>query len=558
MATIGNINVGMVLDASGFARGLGDAGAEVKAFQGNVVNLGSTLRGLAVGFGALKVGTFLFDASKQAAHAQEAINSLSIVFGDEAGKMQMFASDMAKSFNVGVNSMLDAQNQIGSIFQGAGFKGGDVKDMTEGLTKIAMDMARLKDTSFELSKDKFLSGLSGEQEPLKAFGIVFDEATVKAKGLEMGLGGLGREMTAQEKVLARYAIFVDKTKFAMGTAAREATGAAAQFESLNGAWENLSVTIGETFAPALGRFLGDLSTGLMTVDKLWKDNEASATTWLTGLTANLGVATTGMGAFAESIGLVGDSIEGLGSVFKSLQSNVTRGVGKGAGLLGGIIGENSGKLGVGDFFKVFGVNGGVAAGGNLVLNKLGVGDFFKVFGEDLDRLSDEQAGKLGEALIGPSFSERIKKSFDEIRAEAERTRLALANKPIKIPTVKQAAGPGTQMQTKRDIQNVAAILGSGAMFGNPLGGLTAIVGAEAQRDALKRGPTATAFSGIARGGSQDAASTILRARYGGSKDPVAANTKKAADEIAGLRKDFKQGFKIKEGMAAGVELFEIK
>ncbi|WP_165074279.1 phage tail tape measure protein [Paludisphaera rhizosphaerae] len=523
MATIGNINVGMVLDASGFARGLGEAGAEVKGFQGNVVGLGSTLRGLAVGFGALKVGTFLFDAAKQAAHAQEAINSLSIVFGDEAGKMQMFASDMAKSFNVGVNSMLDAQNQIGSIFQGAGFKGGDVKDMTEGLTKIAMDMARLKDTSFELSKDKFLSGLSGEQEPLKAFGIVFDEATVKAKGLEMGLGGLGHELTAQEKVLARYAIFVDKTKFAMGTAAREATGAAAQFESLGGAWENLSVTIGETFAPALGNFLGDLSTGLMTVDKLWKDNEASATTWLTGLTANLGVATTGMGALAESVGLVGDSIEGVGVMVKDMQAKTTWGIGKGAGLLGWIIGENDRTLADGGF-----------------LNKFGVGDFLKVFGEDLDRLSDEQSGKLGEALIGPAFSERIKNSFDEIRAEAERTRQALASKPILIPMLPQRimtkmqpmplgmgmAQLATGFPGQMGMGGLGAIGGMGAMAMGANNLINAgMGGAIGLTNPLSNSPM---FSAAYRRGSAEAASAETRLRYGGGKNDVANNTRRTA------------------------------
>uniref|UniRef100_UPI00197FAAD9 hypothetical protein n=1 Tax=Paludisphaera rhizosphaerae TaxID=2711216 RepID=UPI00197FAAD9 len=68
---------------------------------------------------------------------------------------------------------------------------------------------------------------------------------------------------------------------------------------------------------------------------------------------------------------------------------------------------------------------------------------------------------------------------------------------------------------------------------------------------------AQGFAGLAQAGSREAYSTILRTRYGGEKDPVAENTRKVMNELVGLRKDFKQGFKIKEGMPTSPELIEI-
>ena len=569
MASLGRISVGMSLDATQFDKGLSHVHSEVRTLAGDVDRmggmlkgslggfnkLGGALKGLVVGFSVYKVSGDLYDMAKAAAHAEESVNSLGIVFGDQADKVRKFAGDMARGYKVGLNSMLDSQNQIGSIFQGVGFKGPDVQAMTEGITRISMDMARLKDVTFEMSKEKFLSGLTGEQEPLKAFGIVFNEATVKAKALEMGMGGLNGVLTEQEKVLARYKLFVDKTAFAMGTATREAKGAAAQFEALGGAWENFSITVGELVAPKLASFLGDLSDGLQVADRLWKDNEASATSWLTSLTSGLGVATTEMGAFAEAVGLVGDSVEGVGLIFKDMQSKTTWGVGKGAGLLGAIIGENDPKLADGGF-----------------LNKLGVGDFFKVWSEDLDRLANDQQGKLEKALVGPSFSERVKKAFEEIRAEGEATRQALAKRPITIPTAPKVQ----RMQS----QQVGAVMAQAAAgwpmlgMGGPLGlvggmgamaaGAQGLIGAGMGEQAgLLKSALATGlkgdqgFSGIARAGSQEATSTILRTRYSGTKDPVARNTQKTADGVAQLVKAFERGFKIREGMPTSPQLIEI-
>uniref|UniRef100_UPI0013EBAACE hypothetical protein n=1 Tax=Paludisphaera rhizosphaerae TaxID=2711216 RepID=UPI0013EBAACE len=416
MASLGQISVGMGLDATQFDKGLSHVQTEVRTLAGDIDRMGSMLRaslggvnklggmlkGAIVGVGVYKVAGDLYGMAKAAAHAQESVNSLSIVFGDQADEVEKFSRDMAMGYKLGLNSMLESQNQIGSIFQGVGFKGGDLQAMTEGISKIVTEYAALKDLDFDVVKDKFLSGLSGEQEPLRALGINFDEAAIKAKALEMGLGGLGRELTAQEKVLARYGFFVDKAAFAMGTAAREFDGSAAKFASLDGAWENFSITVGDLVAPKLASFFGQMSDGLQVMQKLWQDNEVSATTWLTELTSGLGVATTGMGGLAEAIGLVGDSVEGLDVLFKDMQSKTTWGVGQGAGVLGAIFGD---------------------------------GSFFKIWSEDLDRLANDEAGKLQEALIGPSFSERVKKAFEEIRAESEKTRQALASKPLVVPTL---------------------------------------------------------------------------------------------------------------------------
>lgn len=267
MANVGEISASMVLDATDFGSGLDHAKTEVRTFGHTVDSVGSTVKGFLGGFAAYKVGGFVVDIAKQAAHAEEAVNGLAVVFSSRATDIEVFSRKMADEFHISINDILDAESRVGSIFQGAGLDDNKVAEFSKNIGTLAVDYARLKNTPIDASFEKMLSGLSGEAEPLRAFGIFLDEDAVKAKALQLGLGDLHGELSAGEKIQARYALIMDKGTVALGTAAREATGAAAQFEALAGEWANLKVDLGEVVAPHVATVFGDLAAGLAGVRK---------------------------------------------------------------------------------------------------------------------------------------------------------------------------------------------------------------------------------------------------------------------------------------------------
>src|SRR3546814_10879060 len=95
------------------------------------------------------------------------------------------------------------------------------------------------------------SGLSGESEPLRDFGVFLTEANVKAKALEMGLTGVGDELTEQEKILARYQLVLEATKNAQGDVARTSDSTSNQMRRAAAAFEELRVAIGMKLLPVV-------------------------------------------------------------------------------------------------------------------------------------------------------------------------------------------------------------------------------------------------------------------------------------------------------------------
>lgn len=491
MARLGTISVGMELDATHFGSGLSKVSTEVRTFSGDVDRLGGAMKAaFAIGglaYGGAKVGGFLMDVSRMAANAEDSVNALTITFGDQAGKVEGFARDMASAYHLGLNRVLDTQNQFGSIFQGAGFDEKQIAQMTEGMTRIALDQTRLRSGfTFEEMKRKFLSGLTGEQEPLKAVGLTFNEATIKDQAKKMGMGDGKGDLTEQQKVLARYAYFVERSKVAMGTAAREADNLAARISGITGAWEDMQLMVGQMVAPTIAGFMDDLTTGLQVGAAMWNENSSASTSWFTSLTADLGVATSGMGLFAESIGTVGDVIQTLGKDFQNWSYMTSWGVGQMLEGLGGMIGGKP-------------KDGAVVNDGGLMdmLGALGVGDKLMEAGQFLG-IGAEELLKEIDKPDGPKFSEKWAAEFKRIREEGEKTRQALADKPIEVPD---------------------PILG----------------GADDKAKKKAKGRAAEPYAGAMLEGSVEAVSTYLRSTYGAatSKDAekTAANTRQTVDVL---------------------------
>lgn len=305
MANVGEISASMTLDANDFGSNLDRAKAEVRTFGHTVDAVGSSVRGFLGGFAAYKVGGFLVDAAKQAAHAEEAVNGFAVIFGKRADDVEAFSRKMADDFSISINSILDAEGKVGSIFQGAGLGESQVAEFSKNIGALAVDYARFKNTTVQTSFDKILSGLAGEAEPLRAFGIFLNEASVKAKALQLGLGDLHGVLTEGEKIQARYALIMDKGQVAMGSAAREAEGAAAKFEALSGAWENLKVSFGEVIAPGLAAGFGVITESLNAVreatERLTKDKALEKMTKTLTDRGGLGTMVDVADAFAAAL-----------------------------------------------------------------------------------------------------------------------------------------------------------------------------------------------------------------------------------------------------------------
>jgi hypothetical protein len=81
--------------------------------------------------------------------------------------------------------------------------------------------------------------------------VALSEAAVKAKALELGIGTVGKELTEQEKIQARYAIIMEQTTMAQGDFERTSGGLANQMKILKASFKDAADQIGTALLPGV-------------------------------------------------------------------------------------------------------------------------------------------------------------------------------------------------------------------------------------------------------------------------------------------------------------------
>lgn len=282
MGTIETIRIAMVADTKGVDKGCKQAADSVDGLVGRLTSASTAfkaLAGAAVVAGIVKATGAIVGLAKEAATLEEGVNKLDAVFGKASKGIQDSARDLAGTFGISINEVVSDLGRMGSMMGGAGFGQQAAATMSDSLVKLANDLSRFNDTSFEEAFQKIRSGLAGESEPLRDFGIFLTEDAVKARALKMGLVSLGGTVTDQMKIQARANIIFEQSGPAIGAAAREADGTSAKLEALSGRWTNLKIAIGETFAPAVGWAVGGVNEVLKALEASWKNNADASEKW---------------------------------------------------------------------------------------------------------------------------------------------------------------------------------------------------------------------------------------------------------------------------------------
>ena len=92
------------------------------------------------------------------------------------------------------------------MLQGSGFTGGEARELSEELTQLAQDFASVFNETSAEAAGRILSGLTGESEPLKKYGIVINQAALAQEALRQGITKSVAVMREQEKQMLRAAI----------------------------------------------------------------------------------------------------------------------------------------------------------------------------------------------------------------------------------------------------------------------------------------------------------------------------------------------------------------
>lgn len=211
-----------------------------KIAVGAVVGVGAALGGLA----AAVVGP--------ASDLAETANKIQVVFGDAAGAVNKFAEDAAGKLGQSTQAALDAAATFGVFGKSAGLSGGELGNFSTELAGLASDLASFYNTSPEEAIVALGAALRGESEPIRRYGVLLDDATLRQTALELGIVSTTKDaLTPQQKVLAANAAIWKQTSDAQGDFARTSDGLANQQRIITAEFENLRAEIGTALLPTI-------------------------------------------------------------------------------------------------------------------------------------------------------------------------------------------------------------------------------------------------------------------------------------------------------------------
>lgn len=150
----------------------------------------------------------------------ETQNVVDVTFEDSASTINKWAQEALNAYGITETKAKQYSSTLGAMLKSMGIADDQVLQMSMDMAGLAADMASFYNLDHDTAFEKIRSGISGENEPLKALGINMSVANLNAFALEKGMTKTFDKMTQAEQATLRYQYLLEATKDAQGDFAR--------------------------------------------------------------------------------------------------------------------------------------------------------------------------------------------------------------------------------------------------------------------------------------------------------------------------------------------------
>lgn len=195
-----------------------------------------------------------FEATKNsianANDLNETISKVGVIFDDAADSINQWASGAAESLGMSKKEAMDAAATFATFGKSAGGAGEELSTFAQEMVGVSADLASFYNTSPEEAITAIGAALRGESEPIRRYGVLLDDATLRNQAFKMGLISSTKEaLTPQTKVLAAQAEILRQTTDAQGDFARTSDGLANQQRIMSAGLKDVSAQMGQALLP---------------------------------------------------------------------------------------------------------------------------------------------------------------------------------------------------------------------------------------------------------------------------------------------------------------------
>jgi hypothetical protein len=242
----------VLAETTQFVKGMDKANATTQSFGDKVgdfakkAGIALAAVGAAAGAMAIKIGK---EAVAAASDLAETVSKVNVIFGQSAKNIEQFAASAAASLGQTRTQAMNAAATFGIFGKSAGLAGEELTAFSTEFVTLASDLASFNNTSVDQAITALGAALRGESEPIRSYGVLLNDATLKAKAMEMGIYSGTGTLSAQQKVLAAHKVILEQTKDAQGDFARTADGMANSQRILTARLEEAKIVLGQALLP---------------------------------------------------------------------------------------------------------------------------------------------------------------------------------------------------------------------------------------------------------------------------------------------------------------------
>lgn len=206
------------------------------------------------GAAVLKIGK---DSIAAASDLNESLNAVNVSYGKQAAGVKALGEQAAESLGLSNTEFNSLAVQFSSFANTiAGGEGRKVVGTLDDLTTRASDFASVMNLDVSDAAQLFQSGLAGESEPLRRYGIDLSAATVQAYAYANGIAESGTELTAAQKVQAAYGSLMKQTAKTQGDFTNTSGELANASRILGARWEDAKAKLGTALLPLMKDAVG--------------------------------------------------------------------------------------------------------------------------------------------------------------------------------------------------------------------------------------------------------------------------------------------------------------
>jgi len=345
------IVVRLILDTSGYRKGATDARSATDQVTDSVGRGRKGIKDLATEYGGLAkvavgafavkaAGDFARDSIRAATELGESVNAVQKVFGSASDTVLSFGQVSAQAAGLAASEFNSLATNTGSLLQNFGFSAQEAANQSIRLGIRAADMASVFNTDVDQALGAINAALRGETEQIRFFGVSLDDASVKAKAVEMGLASTTSEVDKNAKATAALQLIYEQTSKTQGDFADTSTDLANAQRIAGAELENAKAELGAAAAAPLAsltnmatdvilslraldgdevakkslRFREAMETIQAASDDIETGNLAAVANGILHIATNSDLAYGDVQALGSAAGLSTEQIEGLGEV----------------------------------------------------------------------------------------------------------------------------------------------------------------------------------------------------------------------------------------------------